>query len=80
MIADYHSLTTSLSHEHSKAVYNFHIGQDTFNIAKTLLACGVDINKTTLFVQSHVSAHTELSWILSCISPQHLLNTMIQYK
>lgn len=45
-----------------------------------MLACGVDPEKTVLFVQSHVPEHTELCWILSCIAPQNWLNVMVQYK
>ena len=33
-----------------------------------------------LFVQSQVPQHTELTWIFSCLGPQHWLNTMIQFK
>lgn len=80
MIADYHSLTTALSHEHAKLTFNNQIGKDTFFMAKLLLASGVDHKKMCLFVQSQVSAHCELAWILSCISPQFWLNSMIQYK
>ena len=47
---------------------------------KTLLACGIDPQKTTVFIQSHVKEHCELAWILSCFANQHLLNFMIQYK
>lgn len=46
----------------------------------TLLACGVEPSKTTVFIQSQVPQHAELSWILGCITPHYLLNSMIQYK
>jgi tryptophanyl-tRNA synthetase len=52
----------------------------TLKTAATLLACGIDPLKSTLFVQSHVDAHTELMWILSCLTPLHWLNRMIQFK
>lgn len=45
-----------------------------------MIASGVDISKVCLFVQSKISAHAELAWILSCLGPQHWLNTMIQFK
>lgn len=80
MVADYHSLTTALVYDHSKISFNSKIGQDTISMAKVLLASGVDTSKMCLFVQSQVSAHCELTWILSCLGPQHWLNTMIQYK
>jgi tryptophanyl-tRNA synthetase len=49
----------------------------TLKTAATLLACGIDPNKSTLFVQSHVEAHTELMWFLSCLTPLSWLNKMI---
>jgi len=45
-----------------------------------LLASGVDPKKCIFFRQSDVKQHAELMWILSCITPQSWLNTMIQYK
>ena len=38
-------------------------------IAIGVLASGVDPDRATLFVQSHVPQHTELSWILTCLTP-----------
>lgn len=57
MIADYHSLTTAFTYEHSSVKFNTQIGKDTLEIAKILLASGVDPNKMCLFVQSQVPAH-----------------------
>ena len=48
--------------------------------AATLIACGIDPKKSTLFVQSHVHAHTEMMWFLSCLTPLSWLNKMIQFK
>lgn len=80
MLADYHSLTVALNYDHSVMSFNNAIGSDSFKMAKTLLACGVDPEKITLFVQSQVPQHFELAWILNCICPQHWLKSMIQYK
>ena len=44
------------------------------------LACGIDPEKSTLFVQSHVKAHTELAWILGCYTYVGELNRMTQFK
>ena len=52
----------------------------TLKTAATLLACGIDPEKSTLFVQSHVSGHTELTWFLSAMTPLSWLNKMIQFK
>jgi tryptophanyl-tRNA synthetase len=57
MIADFHSLTTSLAYEHSTISFNERIGADTLSMAKVLLASGVDPAKMCLFVQSQVPAH-----------------------
>lgn len=52
----------------------------TRELAGLLLACGIDPQKSLLFVQSHVSAHAELAWILNCIAPVGWLERMTQYK
>ena len=52
----------------------------TLKTAATLLACGIDPDKSTLFVQSNVSAHTEMMWFLSTLTPLSWLNKMIQFK
>jgi len=44
------------------------------------IACGLDPGKNILFVQSHVSAHAELSWILSCFTYMGELSRMTQFK
>ena len=44
------------------------------------LACGIDPDKSTLFIQSHVSAHAELAWVLSTITYMGQLNRMTQFK
>ncbi len=45
-----------------------------------LLALGIDPHKSILFVQSHVSAHAELSWLLSCYTQFGELSRMTQFK
>ena len=45
-----------------------------------LLACGIDPDKATLFIQSLVPEHTELCWILSCLTPFGDLRRMTQFK
>jgi tryptophanyl-tRNA synthetase len=41
---------------------------------------GIDPEKSKIFVQSHVPAHSELAWLLNCITPMNWLERMIQYK
>lgn len=54
--------------------------RQTRELAALLLACGIDPQQTTLFVQSHVRAHAECSWVFSCITPLGWLERMTQYK
>jgi tryptophanyl-tRNA synthetase len=56
------------------------LADDTYTIAALYLACGIDLQYSTIFVQSHVTAHSELTWILNCITPLNWLERMIQYK
>ncbi|HVO34366.1 MAG TPA: tryptophan--tRNA ligase [Gemmatimonadales bacterium] len=48
--------------------------------AAIVLAAGVDPSRATLFVQSEVPAHAELTWLLSCVTPVGWLERMTQYK
>lgn len=52
----------------------------TIEIAKIYLAAGIDPEKSTLFVQSHVPAHAELGWILNTIATMGELGRMTQFK
>ncbi len=44
------------------------------------IACGLDPNENTIFIQSHVSAHAELAWVLSCYAMYGELSRMTQFK
>ncbi len=46
----------------------------------TYLACGLDATKSTIFVQSKVSQHSELAWVLNTITPIGWLKRMTQFK
>ncbi len=48
--------------------------------AALLLACGISPEKSVVFVQSHVPAHAELAWVLSCNTPFGELSRMHQFK
>jgi len=54
--------------------------EDSLSIAAMYLAAGIDPAKSKIFIQSHVSAHSELAWLLTCITPMGWLERMIQYK
>ncbi len=51
-----------------------------FDMALTLLAAGIDPERTTLFVQSDVPEHTELAWIFNSVIPLGDLERMTQFK
>ncbi len=71
-VVDLHAITVP----HNPAT----LAADTYKIAALYLACGIDLQYSTIFVQSHVSAHSELTWLLNCITPLNWLERMIQFK
>jgi tryptophanyl-tRNA synthetase len=71
-VVDLHSLTVQQDPVQLRA--------KTREVAALYIAAGIDPEKATIFVQSHVPAHTELAWILSCMSPLGWLNRMTQFK
>jgi len=54
--------------------------ESTLASAALYIAAGIDPTKSKVFVQSHVSAHAELAWLLNCATPMNWLERMIQYK
>lgn len=52
----------------------------TSEMALGLLAAGIDPDKSTLFVQSHVQEHAELMWLLNAVTPIGELERMTQFK
>jgi tryptophanyl-tRNA synthetase len=71
-IVDLHAIT--MPYEPAKLRAN------TERMVIDLLACGIDPNKAILFIQSLVPEHTELCWILSCLTPFGDLRRMTQFK
>ncbi len=71
-IADLHGLTTPFDPKT--------FAENTLDIAATYLALGINPEKITFFVQSHVHEHSELAWIFNCITPLGELERMTQYK
>lgn len=72
MIVDLHALTTVQKPDDLRTFRS--------DAILDLLACGFDPNKATLFFQSDVVEHTELSWILSTVTPMGLLERAVSYK
>ncbi|CAL4325871.1 tryptophan--tRNA ligase [Buchnera aphidicola] len=71
-IADLHALTTLNK--------NFSLKKSVLDTLALYLACGVDPNKSIIFIQSHVYQHTQLNWVLSCFSQFGELSRMTQFK
>jgi len=72
MIADLHSLTVRNDPEVLR--------KRAMQVLAIYLACGLDPEKNTIFLQSHVDAHTKLSWVLNCYTYMGELNRMTQFK
>ena len=72
MIADLHTLTVRRDPEELR--------KNTLSLIALYIAAGLDPEKNTIFVQSHVPAHSGLSWILNCYTYIGELNRMTQFK
>ena len=71
-IVDYHAITTPYEPENLRT--------RTGEMAVSLLAAGLDPNKSTLFIQSTVPEHTELAWIFNTVTPLGELERQTQFK
>ncbi len=71
-VADLHAITVRQEPAKLRA--------QIYSTCALLLALGIDPEKSTLFVQSHVSAHTQLAWLLSCYTQFGELSRMTQFK
>jgi len=71
-VVDLHAIT--VPHDPSR------LAGDTRSTAALYLACGMDPKRCSVFVQSQVAAHSELCWLLNCVTPLNWLERMIQFK
>ena len=71
-IVDMHAITVKYSPAELR--------KNTLSCAAQYIACGLDPKRSNIFVQSHVTGHTELAWLLSCITPIGELQRMTQFK
>ncbi|HVA20619.1 MAG TPA: tryptophan--tRNA ligase [Candidatus Micrarchaeia archaeon] len=71
-IVDLHALTVARDPAQLAA--------QTRELAAVYWASGIDPQHSTVFVQSHVPAHTELGWLLTCLTPMGWLERMTQFK
>lgn len=54
--------------------------KNTMEMAAMLLACGIEPERSTIFIQSHVPEHSQLAWVLNCYTPIGELSRMTQFK
>jgi tryptophanyl-tRNA synthetase len=71
-IVDLHSITTAYEPEELRT--------STLDLAAIMFAVGLDPDRSTIFVQSHVSAHPEAAWLLSSVASYGQLGRMTQFK
>jgi tryptophanyl-tRNA synthetase len=71
-VVDLHAITT----RHEPKV----LRENTLRAYALLMACGIDPERSVLFVQSHVRTHAELAWLLGCYTPFGELGRMTQFK
>ncbi|MFD1676654.1 tryptophan--tRNA ligase [Alicyclobacillus fodiniaquatilis] len=71
-VVDLHAITVPQSPEALR--------QNSRNLAALYIAAGIDPEKATVFIQSHVTAHAELGWLLQCIAYYGELGRMTQFK
>ncbi|MDQ2984344.1 MAG: tryptophan--tRNA ligase [Actinomycetota bacterium] len=71
-VVDLHSITTDYELEELRS--------STLDLAAMLFAVGLDPDRSTVFVQSHVTAHPEAAWLLSAVTSYGQLGRMTQFK
>ena len=71
-MADLHAITVP----HDPAA----LAENTLKVAATYIACGIDPEQSTIFVQSQLPEHSELAWLFNCVTPLGWLERMIQFK
>ncbi len=71
-VVDYHAVSVQYDPREMPA--------SVFDMVLGLYACGIDLEATTLFVQSEVTGHAELTWIFNTVTPMGELERMTQFK
>lgn len=71
-VVDYHAITQDYERDA--------LSRQTLEMAADLIACGIDPERSVVFVQSSVAEHTELCWILDTVTPFGELGRMTQFK
>lgn len=73
-IVDLHAITIP------EAISPEYLRMKTREAAAILIASGIDPEESVIFIQSHIPAHSELTWILNCVTPLGWLERMTQFK
>lgn len=71
-VVDQHAITVEYDPNELRAL--------TRELVGLYIACGLDPQKANIFVQSHIPEHTELAWLLNCVTPMGWLERMTQFK
>jgi len=71
-VVDLHAITTP----HDPII----LSENTLTTAALYIACGMDPDQCSIFIQSHIAAHSELCWLLNCVTPLNWMERMIQFK
>ena len=71
-VVDLHSITTEYD--------PVELRESSLDLAAMLFATGIDPDRSTVFLQSHVTAHAEAAWLLSAVTSYGQLNRMTQFK
>src|SRR5262249_57843180 len=73
-VADLHALTIP------EAIRSFNLRARVEEIFALYIACGIDPETSTLFIQSEVREHAELGWLMTCATPVSWLERSTQFK
>ena len=73
-VVDLHALTMP------EAITAERLRANSLDVAALYVACGIDPDRSIIFLQSQVRQHAELAWILNCVTPMGWMNRMTQFK
>ncbi len=71
-VVDLHAITVDYDH--------IGLAQKSREVAALYIACGIDPTQNVIFIQSHLTEHSELAWLLTCNTPLGWLSRMTQFK
>ena len=71
-VVDLHAITSNFDRNE--------LSKNTLSTAALYLACGINPEDSSIFIQNQIPAHSELCWILNCLTPMNWMERMIQFK